>query len=142
MVNARTHVQPDAELVDFLTQLPALVDEPLQRRGAWFSERFHVVIDETPFEVTAEKGRIVSVERGPFLLRSRCFAIAASSDGWRRFWQPMPEPGWHDIFALVKRGHAQVDGNLHPLMANLQYVKDVLAAPRQLNVKPARRAAS
>jgi hypothetical protein len=45
----------------------------------------------------------------------------------------MPEPGWHDLLAIYKRGYAQIDGDLQPLMANLQYVKDVLAAPRQLS---------
>jgi hypothetical protein len=44
----------------------------------------------------------------------------------------MPEPGWHDLFALVRRGCASVEGDLQPLMANLQYVKDLLALPRRI----------
>jgi hypothetical protein len=120
------------KLATIFDQLPALVGPDLQRRGVWFSERFRVGIGSIPFDVTAAQGRIVSVERGPFLMRSHRFAIAASADAWQRLWQPIPEPGWHDILAIYKRGYAQIEGDLQPLMANLQYVKDVLATPRQI----------
>jgi hypothetical protein len=119
-------------LASLIEQLPVLVGPDLQRRGAWFSERFRVGIGSIPFDVSAAQGRIVNVERGPFLMRSHRFAITASADAWQRLWQPMPEPGWHDILAIYKRGYAHIEGDLQPLMANLQYVKDVLAAPRQL----------
>jgi hypothetical protein len=121
------------KLATIFDQLPALVGPDLQRRGAWFSERFRVGIGAIPFDVTVAQGRIVSVERGPFLMRSHRFAITASADAWQRLWQPIPEPGWHDLLAIYKRGYAQIDGDLQPLMANLQYVKDVLATPRQLS---------
>ena len=44
----------------------------------------------------------------------------------------MPRPGFHDLFAMTKSGRASIDGNLQPLMANLRYFKEVLAAPRKL----------
>jgi hypothetical protein len=44
----------------------------------------------------------------------------------------MPEPGWHDLFALTKRGTASFEGDLRPLLQNLQYFKDLLALPRRL----------
>ena len=43
----------------------------------------------------------------------------------------MPAAGYHDLFALTKSGQARVEGDLRPLMANLRYVKDVLAKPRR-----------
>ena len=52
------------------------------------------------------------------------------ADAWLEFLAPVPKPGWHDIMALSKRGVARIEGNLQPFMANLQYIKDVLAAPR------------
>ena len=76
-------------------------------------------------------GRLAAVERGPFLMRSWSFAVRASADAWARFWQPLPEPGYHDLFAMKKLGVARVEGDLWPLMAHLRYVKDVLAAPRR-----------
>ena len=60
------------------------------------------------------------------------FGVRATASAWRQFWQPVPEPGWHDLFALTKRGAAAIEGDLQPLMANLQDMKDVLAAPRRL----------
>jgi hypothetical protein len=126
----------DEDLATLFKQLPSLVDAPLQRRGVWFSESFHVGIGTVPFTVTANRGQIISVERGPFLLRSQPFSITASGAAWHRFWQPLPEPGWHDLMALFKRGEARIDGDLQPLMANLQYIKDVLACPRQLRRQP------
>ena len=36
-----------------------------------------------------------------------------------------------NIFAMKKLGVASVEGDLLPLMANLRYVKDVIAAPRR-----------
>jgi len=125
------------DLADAFERLPDLVDadEDLVRRGRWFSATILVGIGDVPFHVTVERGRIAALERGPKLLRSHDFAVRATDDAWRRFWAPVPEAGWHDLFALTKRGAATVEGDLQPLMANLQYVKDVLAAPRRLGTE-------
>ena len=86
---------------------------------------------DTPVLVSVREGRVVAAEiaRGP--LASWDFSLSAGADAWTRFWQPVPEAGWHDIFALSKRGAMAIEGNLQPLMANLQYVKDLAAAGRQ-----------
>ena len=55
----------------------------------------------------------------------------APRDEWEMFWKKLPPPGHHDIFALFKRGKLTIEGDLHPFMANLLYIKDVLAAPRK-----------
>ncbi len=117
-----------------IDRLPDLVNdnEPLVRRGQFLSVEFLVEVGNAPFYVRIERGRVVGVEAGSGLLRPWCFAIRASADAWRRFWEPMPRPGYHDIFAMVKAGEARVEGDLQPLMANLQFIKDVLAAPRRL----------
>jgi hypothetical protein len=64
-------------------------------------------------------------------MRPWTFAIRASTEAWRRFWEPVPAPGYHDLFAMKKLGVASVEGDLIPLMANLRYVKDVIAIPRR-----------
>jgi pimeloyl-ACP methyl ester carboxylesterase len=104
----------------------------LVRRGRFLSTSFLVEAGGASWLVTVADGRIARVERGPFRLRSWTFAIRASVEAWQRFWEPVPEPGWHDLFALAKRGVARIEGELQPLMAHLGYVKDVLAAPRRL----------
>jgi hypothetical protein len=68
-------------------------------------------------------------------MRASTFTIGAQAADWDRFWQVTPAPGWHDIFAMNKRGHALIEGNLMPFMQNLQYFKDVLALPRQIWVE-------
>jgi hypothetical protein len=116
-----------------LERLAELVnaDAALVRRGRYLSTTFLVETGATAWLVTVHEGRITAVERGPFLLRSWSFAVRASEEAWRRFWEPVPAAGWHDLFALTRHGRATVEGDLHPLMANLRYVKDVLAKPRR-----------
>lgn len=124
----------DAESVAAtLARLPELVNanEPLVRRGRYFSGEFLVEADGLPVHVKIHEGRIESVERGPFRMRAWRFAIRAEADAWTRFWEPFPEPGYHDVIAMTRLGVARLEGDLQPLMANLRYVKEVLAAPRR-----------
>lgn len=124
----------DADAAGLFERLPALVngDDVLVRRGRWLTVTCRVDVGAVPFYLAIASGRIASLERGPRLMRSWTFGVRATAAAWRRFWQPVPEPGWHDLFALTKRGAAAIEGDLQPLMANLQYMKDVLAAPRRL----------
>jgi hypothetical protein len=124
----------DAERVARLfAELPALVNGKagLIRRGRFLTSDFELGIGPVILAVRVENGRIASVTRGPFLLKSWDFAIRMPADTWLKFLMPVPEPGWHDIMALTKRGAARIEGNLQPFMANLQYIKDVLSAPRE-----------
>lgn len=61
------------------------------------------------------------------------FSLSANVECWQRFWEPVPAAGWHDVFALMRNGNMRIEGNLYPFMANLQLVKDLLAAPRSEN---------
>jgi hypothetical protein len=117
-----------------LESLPELVngDPVLVRRGRFLSTRFLVAIGDSQYLVDVLDGRIDRVERGPFVMPSWRFALRGGADAWRGFWQKTPPPGYHDLFALSKRGLIAIEGDLHPLMANLLYLKDVLAAPRRL----------
>ena len=121
------------ETEEAVARLPDLVnaDEGLVRRGHRLTTTFLLAVGNTEYLVHVAAGRLAAVERGPFLLRSWTFAVRASADAWARFWRPLPEPGYHDIFAMKKLGVARVEGDLWPLMAHLRYVKDVLAAPRR-----------
>ena len=116
-------------------RLPELVnaDVDLVRRGAWVDVQFQIGLGMVPYYARVAGGRIAALDRGPILMRSARFAIHATAEAWGKFWAPVPEPGWHDLLALSKRGSARLEGDLHPLLANLQYFKDVLAAPRRLS---------
>jgi hypothetical protein len=117
-----------------LERLPELVngDPVLLRRGRFLSTRFLVGVGETEYLVDVREGRIERVERGPFVMPSWRFALRGSAEAWSKFWQSVPPPGYHDVFALSKRGLLAIEGDLHPLMANILYLKAVLAAPRRL----------
>ena len=107
-------------------------DEALVRRGRYFSDTFMLEVGKTQYLIEIRRGRIESVETGPFVMRSWTFAIRATEEVWRKFWEKLPPPGYHDIFALLRKGRIALDGELQPLMANLLYVKEVIAAPRKL----------
>ena len=121
-------------LGDRFAELPALLaaDADLLRRGRFLTVECRIDVGGTPFFLSIRDGALASCERGPRLMRSTTFAYRASDEAWTNFWKPIPEPGWHDLFALTKRGAASVDGDLRPFLQNLQYFKDLLALPRRL----------
>lgn len=119
-----------AAVLDRLAEL-VNADAALVRRGRYLSTTFLVETSATAWLVTVHEGRVEKVERGPFLMPAWSFKLRASDDAWRRFWEPVPAAGWHDLFAMAKGGHATVEGDLRPLMANLRYVKDVLGKLRR-----------
>lgn len=65
-------------------------------------------------------------------MRSTAFTVRGTDEAWQRHWEAIPAPGWHDLFALTKRGAASFEGDLRPLLQNLQFFKDLLALPRRL----------
>jgi hypothetical protein len=83
------------------------------------------------------EGRIMAITPGPFITPDYSFALRASRDAWDKLWSPKPQPGFTDIFALVKKKLLRIEGDLHPFMSNLLYFKGVLAAARQPQEKAA-----
>ena len=120
------------DLLDRFEQLPALAaaETDLVRRGRFLTVDFLVGIAEAPFYLGVVEGQLRRLERGPRLLRATAFSLRGSEVAWRAFWQAVPQPGWHDLFALSKRGELSFEGNLQPFMAHLQFIKDLLALPR------------
>lgn len=117
-----------------LANLAELVngDALLVRRGAHVDTTFLVEVGERAFLVTVAQGRIVRLGEGPFVMPRWTFALRASARDWREFWKPLPAPGFHDLFALIKRRALVAEGDLHVFMANLFYFKGMLAKPREL----------
>ena len=105
-------------------------DPAIVRWGRRMNETFMVEVGDTQYLLHIENGLIQKVERGPFVMRPWRFAIRASRECWEKFWQKTPAPGWHDLFALLRRGDVAFEGDQRVLMAYLMYVKLVLAAPR------------
>jgi hypothetical protein len=117
-----------------IERLPELVngDDALVRRGRFLSTTFLLGVGADSWLVRVQEGRIAGVSRAPAVMPSYSFALRAPAQAWQRFWAPVPEPGWQDLFALQRRKALTMEGELQPLMANLLYIKDVLASPRKL----------
>ncbi|HIJ57608.1 MAG TPA: hypothetical protein HPQ03_16000 [Deltaproteobacteria bacterium] len=116
--------------------LPELVnnDAALLHRGRYLTTTFMLEIGDKQHIVKIHEGRITDVTVAG-VMPTWIFALRASADTWKKFWAAVPEPGYNDILALVRFGRMRLEGNLQPLMANLLYVKEVLASIRKLEVK-------
>lgn len=119
-----------------IEQLPERVnaDVPLVRRGRFLATRFLLEVGDTQWLISVQDGRIVSVERGPFVMPSWSFALRASEAEWQTFWGANPPPGHHDLMALIKRRALTAEGDLKIFMAYLRYFKDVLTKLRAQEV--------
>jgi len=115
-----------------IEDLPRLVDADPQllRRGRYVSASFLLEVGDDSYLVHVAQGRVAAVDRGPFVMPSWTFALRASPETWAEFWAERPEPGSHDLFALVKKRALLVEGDLHPFMSNLLYFKGVFATLR------------
>lgn len=116
----------------FLAAIPARVeaDSHLVWRGRTLTADCLVDIGSRSFLLRFERGHIAQCRSDMPLLCPWTFAIRGSAQAWQALWEDPPAPGWHDIFALSKRGEMAFEGNLQPFMAHLQYLKDVLTLPR------------
>lgn len=121
--------------VDLAAKIPELAnqDADIQRRAARFDCDWIIRIGEVDLHMHQRAGHLGPAERGPFFMRQWSFALSASPEAWLAFWEPVPRPGFHDILALSKRGDLVIQGDITPLMRNLQVVKDIVATPRALN---------
>ena len=119
---------------DRFARLPDLLsaDDDLRRRGRWLTVECRVDIGSEPFHLSLSDGALAALDRGPRLMRSTAFTVRGTEEAWQRHWKTIPAPGWHDLFALTKHGVASFEGDLRPLLQNLQYFKDLLALPRRL----------
>jgi hypothetical protein len=129
-----TAAAEQAKLNALFEQLPALVsaDSDLVRRGGLCNAELEVGIGETLFYVRIAAGRVAVLERQASPPRAAQFSLHASGEAWHKFWMPVPEPGWHDLSALTKRGAARLEGDITSYMTHLQFFKDMLASPRRL----------
>lgn len=113
-----------AECIDIINRNERLVHE-----GRFLDAKVLTVVGDEQELLTISRGR-VSVQQGPFVMPSSDFSIVADQRAWSEFLEPDPRPGKNDLFALLRGGHMQIHGDIHPFFANLQYFKDVLATPR------------
>ena len=105
-------------------------DAALVRRGRWVLLSFLLGIGNDDYIVTIDEGRIAAITPRKLETISGEFTIRAARTTWEEHWRPLPKRDYHDIWSMLPKGLARIDGNLLPLMQNLQYFKDVIASPR------------
>jgi hypothetical protein len=92
---------------------------------------FMISTVDDEYLVKIEKGIVTNVEEGPFVMPSYTFKLTASKEEWFKFLQTTPQPGSHDIIAMLRRKVLKFEGDLLPLMSHLLYFKFLLASLRQ-----------
>ncbi|WP_101674647.1 hypothetical protein [Alloalcanivorax mobilis] len=103
----------------------------LVHRGRFVDTTFLLEVGDQGYLIRILDGRVESVRPGPFVMARWSFAIRVQEEAWAEYCQPYPKPGYHDILAMVKFKTLKLEGDQHPLMANLLYFKDVLVKLRE-----------
>ena len=111
------------------------VRHSLASMAQYLNTCFMISTIEHEYLVNIEKGIVKNVEEGPFVMPSYDFKLTASKNEWLKFLQHTPQPGSHDIIAMLRRKVLKFDGNLHPLMSHLLYFKLLLASLRPVESK-------
>ncbi len=105
-------------------------DDRLVHRGRHLTADLKVVVGDVLYLLRIRGGRVESLQAQMPLFAPADLVIRGTEEAWTALWEPIPRPGWHDLFALTKRGAMAIEGDSHLLFAHLQYLKDVLALPR------------
>ncbi len=124
--------EEDNQMIDtFHTMQAKLEVTPhLLRLGRLFSETVLIQVGDDEIYLTFEKGHVTQVTAGPSRKTPWRFALRTDADALAQFWQPLPAPGFHDIFGLLKIGRGSIDGDILCLVKNLRFFKEFMALPR------------
>ncbi len=119
-------------MIDILKHIQTRLDDTPQllRLGRLFSETVLIEVDGSEYYLSFEKGHILSIVQGPSRKTPWRFALRTDGEALAKFWQARPEPGFHDVFGLVKIGRGRIDGDILSLVKNLRFFKEVLGLAR------------
>ena len=107
-------------------------DASLQHWGRCVSLEFLLGVGNTDYLIRIEEGNVTGVRLRSLPIESGVFTIRAAADVWAEHWRPVPKRDYHDLFSMLSAGLAQLDGDITPLMQNLIYFKELIAAPRTI----------
>ena len=107
----------------------AAADHRMMQRARHLTARIALAIGDDITLLEIHKGAL-TVHTAMPLLCPWDFSIMGTTQAWNAYWAPVPAPGWHDLFALAKRGEMRFEGNLLPFLTHLQFLKDLVALPR------------
>ena len=101
-------------------------DKKQVHRGRFLNFNFAIKIDDEGYLIKVQKGKVEAVVPLERATEKPVFTFAADSKAWDVFSQPLPPPGYQDVMALVECGHAQLTGDVFPVLVNLFFVKGVV----------------
>ena len=90
---------------------------------------------ELDWLVEIENGVVMRVTRGPLVMPRTDLRLRAASETWARFLEPVPPPGYHDLFAMRRYRRIQIEGDIRLMSAYLFYLKRLFALLRPGEVK-------
>ena len=109
-------------------------NQQLVKRGKWVTLTFTFGIEDTDLLIDIVYGKINSIKKRTLLTDSGIFRIHGSNNCWEKHWLKVPPRDFHDIFAMLAKKIITIDGDLLPLIQNLQYFKDLIASNRISNI--------
>jgi hypothetical protein len=86
---------------------------------------------DTDWLVRIERGAVTRITRGPLIMPKSDLRLRAASESWARFLEPVPPPGYHDLFALRRYKRVQIEGDIRLMSAYLFYFKRLFALLRK-----------
>jgi len=124
--------EEDNQMIDTFHSLQAKLEATphLLRLGRLFSEIILIQVGDEEIYLTFEKGHLAQVTAGPSRKTPWRFALRTDAEALEQFWHPLPAPGFHDIFGLLKIGRGSIDGDILCLVKNLRFFKEFMALPR------------
>ncbi|WP_157140045.1 hypothetical protein [Roseibium aggregatum] len=104
----------------------------LRRLGSLFSETVLLQVGEEEYYLQFDRGIVTSIRAEISRKTPWRFALKTDRAALDAFWRDLPEPGYHDIFGLVKMGRARIDGDILALVKNLRFFKEFMALGREV----------
>lgn len=106
----------------------------LVHRGRMLTADLVIAIGATRFLLRIHRGEVAELTQRFALFHPCALFVQGTAEAWECLWKKVPPPGWHDLFALHKRGEMVIEGDTRLLFSHLQYLKDVLEMPRHVPV--------
>ena len=115
-----------------IATLPALTAAApaLARWGRGLNAEALLELGTEAWLLSIRAGVVTAVQPGPFVMRAYDVALRCEPAAWAKFMAPDPEPGWHDLMGLRRKGAFVVEGDLTLFFAHLQWFKLALALLR------------
>ena len=102
-------------------------------KGRWVNLTFTFGINDKDLLIKIIKGKIQSITTRTVKTQSGIFRIHGLSESWDKHWLKIPPRDYHDIFAMLAKNIITIDGDLTPLIQNLQYFKDLIASNKSFD---------